>query len=34
MFSIVAMKSRTSSSFSYSAQEQVCRKWEGAEPDS
>jgi len=34
MFSVVAMKSRTFSSFSYSANEQVCRSWEGAEPDS
>jgi len=33
MFSVVAMKSRTSSSFSYSANEQVCRRWEGAQPE-
>jgi len=33
MFSVVAMKSRNFSSFSYSANEQVCRSWEGAQPD-
>jgi len=31
---IVAKKSRTFSGFPYSATEQVCRSWEGAEPDS
>jgi len=30
---VVPMKSRTFSSFSYSANEQVCRSWEGAQPD-
>ena len=34
MFLVVAKKSRTLSSFSYSANEQVCRSWEGARPDS
>ena len=34
MFLVVAMKSRTFSSFSYSANEQVCRSWEGAQTDS
>jgi len=34
MFSVVAMKSRTSSSFAYSANEQVCRSCEGAQPGS
>jgi len=33
MFSVVAMKSRTFSCFSYSANEQVCRSWEGAQPE-
>jgi len=33
MFSVVAMKSRAFSSFSYSADERVCRSWEGAQPD-
>jgi len=33
MFSVVAMKSRTFSSFSYSADEQVCRSCEGAQLD-
>jgi len=33
MFSVVAVKSRTSQ-FSYSADEQVCRSWEGAHPAS
>jgi len=33
VFSIVAMKSRTFPSFSYPANEQVCRSWEGAWPD-
>jgi len=32
MFSVVAKKSRTFSSFSYSANEQACRSWEGAQP--
>jgi len=31
---LVAKKSRTFSSFSYSANEQVCRSWKGAQPDS
>jgi len=34
MFSVVAMKSRTFSSLPYSADEQLCRSWEGAEPGS
>ena len=34
MFSVVAVKSRTFSSLSYSANEQVCRSWEGAQPGS
>jgi len=34
MFSLVAMKSRTFSGFARSATEQVCRSWEGAQPDS
>jgi len=33
MFSVIAVKSRTASSFSYSANEQVCRSWEGIYPD-
>jgi len=33
MLLALAVKSRTFSSFSYSAHEQVCRSWEGAEPD-
>ena len=33
MFSVVAKKSRTFSSFSYSAYEQACRSWEGAQAD-
>jgi len=32
MFLVVAKKSRTFSSFSYSANEQVCRSWAGAQP--
>jgi len=32
MFLVVAKKSRTFSSLSYSAHEQVCRSWEGAQP--
>jgi len=32
-FLVVAMKSRTFSSFSYSADDQVCRSWEGALTD-
>ena len=32
LFSDVAMKSRTFPSFSYPANEQVCRSWEGAWP--
>jgi len=32
MFSVVAMKLRTFSSLPYSANEQVCRSWEGASP--
>ena len=34
MFSVIAMKSRTFFCFSYSANEQVCRSWEGAQPGS
>ena len=34
MFSVVAKKSRTFSSFSYSADEQMCRTQEGAQPGS
>ena len=34
MFLVAAMKSRISSSFSYSGNEQVCRSWEGAQPGS
>jgi len=34
MFLVVAMKSRIYSCFSYSTNEQVCRSWEGAQPDS
>jgi len=34
MFSVVAVKSRTSSSLPCSANAQVCRSWEGAQPDS
>ena len=34
MFLVVAMESRTFSSFSCSADEQVCRSWEGAQPGS
>jgi len=34
MFSVVAMTSKTFSTFSYSANEQVCRSWEGAQPAS
>jgi len=34
MFSVAAVKSRTFSSFSYSANEQLCRSWEGAQPGS
>jgi len=33
MFSVVAKKSRTFSSFACSANEHVCRSWEGAQPD-
>jgi len=32
MFSAVAKKSRTFSSLPHSADEQVCRSWEGAQP--
>jgi len=32
VFLDVAEKSRTFSSFPYSANEQVCRSWEGAQP--
>ena len=32
MFLVVAMKSRSFSSFSYFADEQGCRSWEGAQP--
>jgi len=32
MFSVVAMKSRTYSSFSYSVYKRVCGSWEGAQP--
>jgi len=32
MVSIVAKKSRTSSSFPYLANDQACRSWEGAQP--
>ena len=32
MFSAVAVKSKTFSSFPCSANEQVCRSWEGAQP--
>jgi len=34
MYSVVAMKSRTFASLPYSANEQVCRSWEGAQPGS
>jgi len=34
MFSVVTMKSRTFSSFSFSANEEACRSWEGAQPGS
>jgi len=34
MFSVVAMKPRTFSSFPYSANEQAWRSWEGAQPGS
>ena len=34
MFSVAAKKSRTFHSFSYPANEQVCRSWEGAQPGS
>jgi len=34
MFSVVAKKSQTFSSLPYSATEQVCRSWEGAQPGS
>jgi len=34
MFSVVAVKSRAFFSFPCSADEQVCRSWEGAEPES
>jgi len=34
MFSVVAKKSRTFFSFSYSANEQVYKSWEGAQPGS
>ena len=34
LFSVVAKKSRTFFSFSYPANEQVCRSWEGAQPGS
>jgi len=34
MFSVVAMKCRTFPSLPCSADEQVCRSWEGAEPGS
>jgi len=34
MFSVAATKSRTFSSFPCSADEQVCRSWEGAQPGS
>jgi len=34
VFSVAAMKSRTFFSFPYSASEQVCRSWEGVQPDS
>jgi len=34
MFSVVAMKSRTFSSLPCSANEQMCRSWEGAQPGS
>ena len=33
MFSAVAMKSRTFSSFSHSADEKIYRSWDGAQPD-
>jgi len=33
MFSVIAMKSRTFSSFSCSANERVCRSWGGAQTD-
>jgi len=32
MFSVIAKKSRTFCSFSYSAHERLCRSWEGAQP--
>jgi len=32
IFSVVAMKSSTFSSFSYAANDKVCRSWEGAQP--
>jgi len=34
MFSVVAVKSRTFSGLPYSANEEVCRRWEGEQPDS
>jgi len=34
MFLVAAKKSRTLSSFSYSANEQACRSWEGTQPRS
>jgi len=34
MFSAVTKKSRTLSSFSYSANKQVCRSWESTQPGS
>jgi len=34
MFSVISKKSKTSSSLPCSANEQVCRSWEGAQPDS
>jgi len=34
MFSVDTMKSRTFSSLPYSAEEQVCRSWEGTKPGS
>ena len=33
MFLVIAMQSRTFFSFPCSADEQVCRSWEGAQPD-
>jgi len=34
MFLVAAKNSRTFSGFSYSANEQVCRSWEGVQPGS